>query len=195
MPSELMDICFRFFYEICLKELAYTMTDEWDNWDPNSTHPAISIDNKNNKLILRSSAGSNPYIFGTNRTSSGVSIWRFKIHKRHAYFIGVIIPKHIKWNTQGAEHTEKGDAHILYQDARTFPLEDPCAASGVNFERTGDVICMILDTNEKQILYSVNEQDLVCVFDGIDTSKEFVLTVSIEGGAHFELMASTHFSS
>ena len=91
VPIEIMKICFTSYYEVSLKVLANEMTSKWDSWDSETKHSAITIDKNNKYLIKRSDDGYNPYIFGTKIINkSGISIWRFKIHKVHAYFIGIL---------------------------------------------------------------------------------------------------------
>ena len=50
----------------------------------------------------------------------------------------------------------------------------------LRYNRNGDIICMYFNYHEKTLSYSVNKSKFKCIFQDIDTSKKWIMAVSVD---------------
>eukprot|EP01084_Bolivina_argentea_P027118 50420_1 len=197
-PMELMKECFIWFYEISLKQLAYEMNDKWDKWDGETIHRVLAI--QNDYLLKRPiSGGTNPYCFGTQTFKTGISVWRFKIAKKECYWIGIVDANDAIKDSEDIQTSDNITNNFYFASLyggryRKDKNSDSTESNLLCFDNNGDVVCMIVDLNEKTISYSVNNSDLICGFKNIGET-EYKIASSLQYNAEVQLVASIHFKT
>ena len=207
LPPELIEIIFVLYHIISLQHLSYNMNEHWDEWDDTTKHYAYEFDKitDNQTIICRVKyADGYPFMFGTKVTNSGITIWRLKARGGSRwrvagtmYWIGFLPSSLVKKDTSDDVY-EKEEALFLYWNGDIFPEDSEYKCKDLDndkyydFGRVDDTVCLILDTTERSVSYSVNEAPLSQIFENINISNDYKLAVCIEWIARLELQASTH---
>eukprot|EP01084_Bolivina_argentea_P293085 504022_1 len=198
-PLELFDIIW--LYGLDFKQIACDMNEQFDKFDPITKHSAFTIDTivTDSDTIIRE-GGTNPFIFGTMRVNKGCTIWKFKVIEPVVYWIGVVRANSIRKEESSLHWGDKGPIHLLCaQNGYLYPSGSANAVKKWNetrraftFDKSGDIICMLLDMNEKRISYSLNGGEFAYAFIDIDTEIEYVMAISIQSAAKLQLISSIH---
>eukprot|EP01084_Bolivina_argentea_P232973 392506_1 len=170
LPMELITIVWK--YQISFRDWANEMTDQYDTFDPLTKHSAYTIDGD---TIIRN-GGVNPFIFGKMKIDRGVTIWKFKCLHPVLYWVGVTGCSKI---TKEEHNIHTGKTHMVHllcaQNGYLYPRNDQSnrewdiKSTTYSFSKAGDIICVMLDMNQRTVSFALNGRDFECGFKNIDT--------------------------
>ena len=188
VPLELILVIWLF--QTSFEQLAYDdMNENFDEWDESTKHRAFTI--TGNKMKRK--GGSNPFIFGQQKVNKGITIWKFKCLIPTVYWIGITDICNVKPNLDSIV-VQKPHSHFLLAQFGSLSNEngrEDWVKKDFLFEQKDDIFCVLFNMNDKTLSYSLNGGNFVCAYENIEI-KDYVVGISIAGGAEIEMMASMH---
>ena len=169
-----------------------------DKWDDELKPDSYQITMEDNSNVITRVGGGFSFIFATQITNSGISIWRFKIRQIKIKRIGFFPSKAVKKSFGAGDAMAEPERLLFYHDGDVRPffskyVYDPDSSKNVmEFSCNGDILCIIFNAMERTISYSVNSSPLMIRFENIPIENNYKLGVCILNGGVLELQASAH---
>eukprot|EP01084_Bolivina_argentea_P056633 103598_1 len=169
-----------------LLKLAYeTNNNTNEEWDKCTLSDEFTI---NGNKVSGASGYGYPCAFGIQTVKSGITIWRFRIEKGDYWYIGIINAQKVKKMTDFSgkiadSYSCTGDGCSYHQKKRISRHK------GLRF-KSGDILCMCFNMNNKQLLYSLNNQTFKTMFGNINTSIKYKMALCTGGCNHSIILES-----